>query len=218
VKRIDEENEMLRIRTLGASLGASLLATVAGVGVAAAADIPGYVPPPAETYNPAPAWSWTGPYVGLQGGYGWGGSTIGNSGWLGGAYMGYNFQTATNWVVGIEGDASATGKSGTAATITVSNPWNATVRGRVGYAFDRFMVYGTGGVAFGGVNSNQSSNSESATKAGWTVGAGVEALLTQNITGRLEFRHTNLGTATFPTNNPVAYNSNDIMVGVGFKF
>ncbi|MCR4282679.1 MAG: outer membrane beta-barrel protein [Bauldia sp.] len=209
---------MLRIRILGASLGASLVALVTGAGLAAAADIPDYVPPPAAAYSPAPAYSWTGPYLGLQGGYGWGGGTVGNSGWIGGAYMGYNFQTSTNWVVGIEGDVSATGKSGTASGQTITNPWDATVRGRVGYAVDRFLIYGTGGVAFGGVTSNDGGAAESATKIGWTAGAGVEALLTQNVTGRLEFRHTNLGTVNFASDPSVNYTSNDILVGVGVKF
>ena len=78
--------------------GASVLALVAGAGVAAAADIPNYEAPPAAAYSPAPAWSWTGPYVGLQGGYGWGAGTVTNNGWLGGAYAGYNFQPSTTWV------------------------------------------------------------------------------------------------------------------------
>ena len=210
---------MLRIRKLGASLGASLFALVVGAGLATAADIPGYVPPPAAAYSPVSAYSWTGPYLGLQGGYGWGGSTIGHNGWIGGAYMGYNFQPTANWVVGIEGDASATTKKGSASGQTVTNPWDATVRGRVGYAFDRFLVYGTGGVAFGGVTANDGVNAESATKIGWTAGVGVEAALTQNVTGRLEFRHTNLGTVNYPlTNGSVSYTSNDILLGVGFRF
>jgi outer membrane immunogenic protein len=117
-------------------MGSSLIALAAGTGFAVAADIPNYEPPPAAVYNPAPAFTWTGPYVGLQGGYGWGGGTIGTSGWIGGAYAGYNFQTGTNLVLGIEGDISATGKSGAER----SQIHDGTIRARVGYAMDRFMI------------------------------------------------------------------------------
>jgi outer membrane immunogenic protein len=222
VKRIDEEIEMSVIRTLGASLAV----LVAGTGMAAAADIPGYVPPPAEQiYTPAPAFSWTGPYLGVQGGYGWAQSriadtanTIGASGWQGGAYAGYNFQFNNNVVLGLEGDVNISGHRGTNAGESIANPWNGSVRARAGYAVDRFMPYVTGGLAFGSLRANDGLTSETATKAGWTVGAGVEAAVTDNVTARLEVRHTDLGTHTFGNVGPTTYTSNDVMVGVGFKF
>ena len=174
---------MLRIRTLGAGLGASLLTVVAGAGVARAADLPNYEPPPAAAYSPAPAWSWTGPYAGLTGGYAWGTAAPGtsSSGWVGGAYLGYNLQTNQNLVLGVEGDLTVTSKA--------SNPWNGTFRGRVGYAWDRFMLYGTAGVAVGGVAAT-SGAPPSGTNVGWVAGAGLEAAITDNITGRIEYRHT----------------------------
>lgn len=210
---------MLRIQTIGASL----LALVAGAGMAAAADLqPTYTPPPAAAFTPASAWSWTGPYLGLQGGYAWGGETINNNGWTGGAYAGYNFQTSNNIVIGVEGDLSLTNKSGTGTGAftgtTAGNPWNSTVRGRLGYAFDRFLVYGTGGLAVGGVKATTATTSESATRVGWVAGAGIEAALTDTVTGRVEFRHTDLGTENFTGAGPIKYTSNDILVGLGMKF
>jgi len=206
VERIDEEKTMLRIRTLGASLGASLLALVAGAGIASAADVPNYEPPPAAAYTPAPAWSWTGPYAGLVGGYAWGagGGAAAGNGWVGGGFVGYNLQTNQNLVVGVEGDVTFTGKSG--------NPWNGTFRGRPGYAWDRFMLYGTAGVAVGSLTSSVTAPT-SATNVGWTAGVGLEAALTDRVTGRVEFRHTDLGGFAGSS-----YTSNDILVGVGFKF
>jgi outer membrane immunogenic protein len=207
VERIDEEKTMLRIRTLVAGVGASLLAIAAGAGAAAAADVPNYTPPPAAAYSPAPAWSWTGPYAGLTGGYAWGAGSdnLASSGWVGGGFVGYNLQTNQNLVVGLEGDVTATSKSG--------NGWNGTFRGRIGYAWDRFMLYGTGGVAVGGLSDT--TTPASATKVGWVVGAGLEAAITDHVTGRVEFRHTDLG--AFPSGGS-SYTSNDILVGVGFKF
>jgi outer membrane immunogenic protein len=203
---------MFSIRTFGATAGASLLALVVGTGMSAAADLSNYEPPPpAPVYTPAAAYSWTGPYVGLTGGYGWGSAST--DGWLGGAYAGYNFQTTNNWVIGLEGDFTFAGKEGTVAGTTYKNPWNSTVRGRLGYAFDRYLLYGTGGVAFGKLETENPAASD--TKTGWTAGAGVEVAFTQNITGRLEYRHTDLGDIPGTTND---YHSDDIMVGVGFKF
>jgi len=208
------------------TLGASLAVLVAGTGIAAAADIPGYVPPPVDqVYTPAPAFSWTGPYLGLQGGYGWGRSAIADSansinanGWQGGAYAGYNFQFQNNMVLGLEGDVNVSGHRGTNAGETVANPWNGSVRARAGYAVGRFMPYVNGGLAFGSLRANDGATNETATKAGWTVGAGVEAAVTENVTARLELRHTDLGTHTFANVGPTTYKSTDLMVGVGFKF
>ena len=196
---------MLRIRTLLAGVGASLLVMAAGA--AAAADLSKYTPPPAAAYTPAPAWSWTGPYAGLVGGYAWanGADNLASSGWVGGGFVGYNLQTNQNLVVGLEGDVTATSKSG--------NGWNGTFRGRVGYAWDRFMIYGTGGLAVGALSDT--TTVQSTTKVGWTAGVGLEAAITDHVTGRVEYRHTDLG--AFPSGSS-NYTSNDVLVGVGFKF
>jgi outer membrane immunogenic protein len=189
---------MLSIKTLGASAAA----LVAGAGMALAADLPNYQPPPAgQVYNPVPAYDWNGPYLGLTGGYGWGTS----SGWLGGVYAGYNFQVDPHWIVGLEGDGILTNKS--------TNSWDATVRGRLGYAYDRFLFYGTGGIAFGDLKNAGAST----TKVGWTLGAGIEAAITSNVTGRLEYRHTDLGSASVG-GSTVSQTNDDLMVGIGFKF
>jgi outer membrane immunogenic protein len=214
VERFDEERrKMLRIRTLGAGLAASLL-IAAGAGSAHAADLsqPTYnAPQPA--YTPAQAWSWTGGYVGLLGGYGWGAGTVSNNGWIGGAYAGYNLQTNEHLVVGVEGDIAATSKSGYDGVTTIKNPWDGSFRGRIGYAWGRTMAYGTAGVAVGGLSST--TPSESTTKTGWVAGLGLETALTNNVTGRIEARHTDLG--TFPSTG-TSYTSNDLLVGVGLKF
>jgi outer membrane immunogenic protein len=223
-KRIDEEKAvMLRIRTLGA-MGAGLFALVAGTGVAVAADL--YQSPPssaAPDYAPTSAYAWSGPYVGLQGGYGWGSSDVDGlvvplNGWQGGAFAGYNFQPSGALVLGIEGDINASGKKGTSAGTTVSNTWNGSIRGRVGVAVDRFMVYGAGGVAFGNIKAVTGPTTESASKVGWTAALGVQAAVMENVHARLEVRHTNLGTAALPTHGPTTYYSNDLMLGVGFGF
>ena len=202
------------------AFGASLPALVAGIGVATAADVPPYAPPPTlNYYTPPPSFTWSGPYFGFTAGYGFGGSTISNNGWIGGAYAGANHQLGSNVVVGVEADVTLTGKSGTSGTTTVSNPWNGTLRGRLGFAMDRLMVYGTGGLAVGKVDVYDTvvPTSESATQVGWTAGAGIEGALTDHVIGRVEYRYTNLGSSSF-TPGTVSYSSNDVMGGIGFKF
>jgi outer membrane immunogenic protein len=213
---------MSRIRILGASFAALMV----GVGGATAADI--YAPAPvAEViYNPAPAFSWTGGYAGGLLGYEWGNADVKNGpslnpdGWMGGIFGGYNFQSGGMFVAGLEGDITFSGSSDKASGIRVENDWNGTVRARAGVAVDRFLIYGTGGLAVGSLTVKNGGNSDSATHAGWTIGGGIEAAFTNNIIGRLEYRYTDLGShnyATAPKTN-VDFQSSQVMVGVGYKF
>lgn len=213
---------MLRIRTMAAGL----IATTALAGAASAADI--YAPPPpapSASYSPTSAFSWTGAYIGAMGGYEWGKASGGGEswnadGWTGGAYAGYNWQVDPNFVLGLEADISASGSDGTGMSGTnVKNNWNGTVRARAGVAFDRILVYGTGGFAGGGLKVNDGTISESKGVSGWTVGGGVEAAITNNVTTRLEYRYTDLGTHNVaPAPGSINFKSNEVLAGVGLKF
>lgn len=215
---------MSRIRLLGASAAALLV----GVGGATAADI--YSPPPvAEViYNPAPAFSWTGGYMGGLLGYEWGDAKVRNGGpslnpdgWMGGVFGGYNFQTGGMFVAGLEGDFTFSGASASKNGVSVDNNWNATLRARAGIAVDRFLMYGTGGLAVGNISVKvPGAGSDTGTHAGWTIGGGIEAAFTNNIIGRLEYRYTDYGTNVYDTKpkSKVDFNSSQVMVGVGYKF
>jgi outer membrane immunogenic protein len=212
---------MSRMRILGASFAALMV----GAGGATAADL--YTPPTAEViYNPAPAYSWTGGYMGGLVGYGWGkaksgGLKLNPDGWGGGVFGGYNFQAAPSFVLGVETDLALSGMSDKKAGLTVENNVNGTVRVRGGVTFDRFMLYGTGGLAVGNIKvKNSGGGSDNSVRAGWTVGAGVEAALAKNIIGRVEYRYTDLGSHTYAAapKTKVDFNSSQVMVGVGLKF
>jgi outer membrane immunogenic protein len=212
---------MLRIRTLGASL----VALTVGAGAAAAADISTYSPPPPEAvYSPTSVYSWNGSYVGAQVGYGWGkasnlGSDWDANGLAGGVFAGYNFTPSPGFVVGVEGDINATGMEGKLAGVSVANPWDATLRARAGFAIDRFLVYGTGGLAMGGVKVKSGGASDSSTQVGWTLGGGVEAAITNTVTARVEYRYTDLGEDTYSTApGKVGFSSSQVLFGVGMKF
>ena len=188
---------------------ALLAATTLGAGAAAAADLPSrnYT----KAVPSAAAFSWTGFYVGVNAGYGWANTSItgvaGSSnlnGFLGGAQIGYNWQGASPLVLGIEADFQGTGQSrtDTALGITVDQklPWFGTVRGRIGYAFDRTMIYATGGFAYMDYKMSVSALgvtvSDDASRAGWTLGGGVEWMFAPNWSTKVEYLYMDTGTTS----------------------
>ncbi len=188
------------------SVGALLLAAIAGQ--AGAADLGNrYSPPPYTKAPPAfnPVYNWTGFYLGVNGGGGWGQSkwdsvgSFNTSGGLVGGTVGYNWQTGP-WVLGLEGDVDWANINGTAINAVcplgckTTNDWLATVRGRVGYAFDRFLPYVTGGLAVGDIKAaTPFFLGDSTTNAGWTVGGGVEVAIVNNWTIKGEYLFVDLG-------------------------
>lgn len=187
--------------------GAALAALV---GSASAADIPRRVeqvraaPPVAYV---APAYNWTGLYVGINGGGGWGTSSFSGpprtgdfdtSGGLAGGTLGYNWQT-NQVVFGVETDLDWSNidgsvRCGAGVRCNVTNNWLGTARGRIGYAADRFMPYLTGGLAYGDVEAKATGfRGRSETRAGWTLGGGVEFALPARWTAKLEYLYVDLG-------------------------
>lgn len=217
-----------------------LAAAIASPSFAADLPRPAYKAP---IYTVAP-FSWSGFYLGLNGGYGIGPSTWSNvggddqfavKGWVGGGTVGYNLQTGV-WVWGIEGDfdvstmkgsdASGAGGvcGGTAGGCETKNSWFATARGRVGYAWDRWLPYLTGGAAFGDIKMTpDGGNSETKTKVGWTVGAGVEYAFLGAWSAKLEYLYADLGKATCGAvtcgvDTDVSFKTNLIRAGVNYRF
>ena len=188
---------------------------------AQAADLPYGSHAPYTVNQPLNAYSWAGPYLGGNLGYEWG-SVSNNptkpSGFEGGAQAGYNFQSGP-WVFGIEGDIEATGASDTFAPWKFSNPWFGTVRGRVGYAFNNIMFYGTGGLAFGELRGETFGLSESHTNAGWTAGVGAEFGIAPNWSAKIEYLYVDLANSNFTiTGMPNGYQFGVVRAGVNYHF
>jgi outer membrane immunogenic protein len=161
--------------------------------------------------------------VALGGGYTaiFSGTSNSAEGVLGGAHVGYNMQMG-NVVFGVEGDIEATNvETDATATVTAFGPglgaagttataqakaqvnWAGSIRGRLGFAFDRVLIYGTGGVAVADVEESVSltvpafpalnaAASASDNVWGWTLGGGLEYAFTNNLTARAEYRYTRL--------------------------
>lgn len=222
-------------RVLVASVGALTLAALAGP--AAAADLPRrYDPVPMKAPVYAPIYNWTGFYLGISGGGGWGRSdwsaTTGGfdlSGWLVGGTVGFNWQTGP-WVFGLEGDVSWSDIKGTsfvgcATGCETRNSFLATVRPRIGYAFDRFMPYVTGGLAVGDIRARRPGfTGADETNAGWTAGAGLEVAVFGNWTAKAEYLYVDLGkfncglSCGTTTPNNVSFSTHLVRGGVNFRF
>jgi outer membrane immunogenic protein len=209
---------------------------------AAAADIPYGQEPPA--YTPPPLFTWTGLYLGGQIGYAWGTDTatvnpFGFStaytpnGVVGGAHVGYNYQL-NQFVAGLEGDVEGAGISqshnpGGFVVYKTELPVQGSIRARLGVAFDRVLIYATGGAAFAGFQTTISGfgvDQSSQTRAGWTVGGGLEYAVTGNWSIRAEYRYTDFG--TFSQSTPFTFGfgtwvnhhetENAVRAGFSYKF
>jgi len=271
-----------------------LLSTVALVGLtmtAGAADLPRRTVAPVAPIVSVPVFTWTGFYVGVNAGYGFGGNndeqtsyfipggivgptggnlTINNfrsddrEGFVGGAQIGYNIQFGA-FVAGVEADLQYADLGGRNAdrlgvgTFTytgttffgpagrlnsvvtndlASLEYFGTVRARLGFAFDRVLVYGTGGFAFGGMDRSNNfcgafrSCDNGDTSVGYAVGGGVEYAFTNNLTFKLEGLYVNLGdngrdaAASFDTTTGVLFLEDRkrdmdfglVRVGLNYKF
>lgn len=210
---------------LGSILATSAMAALASP--AFAADPPGPAPI-METPAPlaaAPAPTWSGVYLGALLGYTWGDfdtddGNVDASGIDGGAYAGANYQFG-NFVVGVEGDVLASGVDGSEGGVDFEQGINGSLRARAGIALDQFLLYGTGGAAVTRVKADGGGDSDRNTLWGWTAGAGTEAMITDNITARVEYRYTDYEDKTFTLgggNVDSDLNTHSIRAGVGVKF
>jgi outer membrane immunogenic protein len=185
----------------------SLLVSIAGT---QAADLPAARPMYKSPAPVAAPHDWSGIYVGAQVGYGWGQSSgtqnadgtffpvvpysIDPAGALAGGHVGFNYQTGA-LVVGAEADIEASNlHSDTAISafgqtyfFNVKADALASIRGRIGWAYNQLMLYGTGGVAWGHVTTPPLDTLDG-WRTGWTVGAGAEHALPHNWSAKVEYR------------------------------
>ena len=199
--------------------GKFVLATALAVlsaGSAAAQDQPGR----GLTSMPA-SYNWAGFYTGLHFGAGFGKArNASTSGFILGGHAGYNFQ-ADRVVVGIEGDLNYSGMGYNGLSEKFTEKWLGSIRGRLGYTFDRFMIFGTGGFAAGTGELKDFTGRAAHSHTGWVAGAGGEMLITQNVTARAEFLRYSLGSQSYVTlRGPfrVDASSNIIRAGMSYKF
>src|SRR3569833_1389622 len=185
--------------------GVSALAVVTMMSAANAADLPRrHAAMPVKAPEYMAAYNWTGAYIGINGGGAWGrsswsGTGFNTSGGMVGGTVGFSWQTGPA-AFGLEGDIDWSGQRGSGScgvtTCNVRNDYLATIRGRLGYAMDRWMPYVTGGAAIGNVKTSIAGFGDTNnTQAGWTLGGGIEASLMGPRTAKVDYLHVVLGDA-----------------------
>lgn len=194
----------MRFRLFGTGIAA--IAMLATSYSARAADIPRPV------YKGVPHaivayYNWMGFYIDINAGYAWGTSrwdspamSLPPKGGMVGGTLGYNYQEGSI-VWGIEGDFDAADVKQSqpcfgAFSCQVEQRWFATVRGRLGYAFARFLPYVTAGGAFSNIRAstnNPAFPGANNNRFGWTVGAGLEYAFLGNWTTKVEYLYADLG-------------------------
>ena len=194
--------------------------------VAYAADAVESVPAAPIAVEQPVVFTWGGPYLGIHGGYAWGNgdspAVVGGDdsfdGGRFGGFVGYNWQFSNGFVAGLEGDVNYDwNENSYAGGVDIHTGFSGSVRGRVGFAFDRALLYAAGGwtatnasIKGGGLNDDDMLN-------GWTLGAGVDYAFTDNVFGRLEYRYNDYGRGTL-AGSRFDFDQHVINVGIGVKF
>jgi outer membrane immunogenic protein len=229
---------------------------------------PPMTPPPRApaTYVPAPIpyYNWSGFYIGGNVGYGFSNSNTfsdslvppstfsssSNNSFLGGGQVGVNWEFGPGIVIGAEADfdwlpnnnntitAARPGVGGATATATINSRWLTLADAKLGYAWDRFMIYGKGGGAFVGASNSSGTIggatgvgiSGPSTNSGWNAGVGFEYAFWGTWSVKAEYDYVRLGSATYtvatlPGNafsgDAITANNrviNIAMVGLNYKF
>jgi len=215
--------------------GLALTAASTGIAPVWAADLP---QSPAPAYEAVPAQvqtiDWTGFYLGANLGWAFGnfdnrtgGADLDTdtNGVEGGLYTGYNFQVTPNVVIGAEGDFTLTDledtKSNGGVTLTSKSDWNSNIRARLGYSFDRYLIYGAGGLALADLELEGNGDTDSKTALGWTLGVGGEAAVTNNVSAKFEYVYQDFGEEDFNLNGAGVssdFSNSQVRFGLGYRF
>ncbi|MGX5842803.1 outer membrane protein [Mesorhizobium sp. ArgA1] len=215
-----------------------LAITSAGFLIALAA--PAFAADPMAVPMTEPGFDWTGYYAGLQAGYGWGQSDITGTegapfsstpdidgGFVGGHVAGlWQFDQA---VLGAEAELNyssidGTAVSGLGSTFGADIKWFGSVNAKAGFAMDRLLVYGVGGVAFAGIETSQvagASFASTRTNVGWTVGAGVDYALTDKFIVGAQYRYYDFGSEHYDVPAPFTDRDQDVKlnaVGINLSY
>jgi outer membrane immunogenic protein len=197
-------------------------------------------PPPVDDLRPA-TFDWSGTYVGLNGGYAFGGDdrvgllpgfgTIGSlsgSGYFGGAQLGYNMDM-DGLVLGIEGDLQwadiTDSDAGGGFTMSSTINYFGTVRARAGYAIDNVLVYGTAGLAYADVDYNIAGGGGSLSKTygawGYALGGGIEYAFDDNWSAKAEYMYLGLGNKSLTSAGETTVATPSVhtaRIGVNYRF
>lgn len=212
-------------------LGCAAIVMSAG---AHAADMPSQVPYKAVPLT-APS-TWQGYYFGVHGGYGWGDHeslavtsiTVNPTGGFGGVQAGYNEMIAPNWLLGSEiqlsgGDINDRVVNG-GTSVRSKIDFFGVALARLGYTFDRTLVYAAGGAAWAQNKADDPGGAFRLTesRAGWAIGGGLEYAIDSRWSAKIEYLYTDLGNMSFVTSGGDRYRAelklNTVKFGLNYRF
>ena len=163
-------------------------------------------------------------------------------GGVAGLYAGYNWLMDNGFLLGIEGEwnyvdadgktAVVDGNDDTGWSAKATQDWDASLRLRAGMVVNNdYLLYVTGGAAWAKVgvdiydDDNEKIANDSQTMSGWTIGAGVEMVLTENLHARLQYRYTDYGDKDFSDTVDgdvykinADYNAHMVTLGLSYRF
>lgn len=192
----------------------------------------------------APAFSWTGFYIGAHGGYAGGNflpatvtpglaTNVALKGGIGGVQAGYNFQFAQHWLAGVEQDISFGNINGSQSqlapnpTINASTNYSGTVRERFGYVWDQLLLYETAGVAWANNKvdlqfAGSPTLSETHLQLGVVLGAGLEWAIDPNLSVKVEYLYSYLAKEQYFSASPftaaISWPLSTVTAGVNWRF
>jgi outer membrane immunogenic protein len=213
----------------------ALLAGVSGVSMvsaASAADLIISEPVPSVPIVETAGGNWDGIYVGAFAGYGWGtladendvyiGDDFESEGWQLGVAVGADFTVAEALVAGIVADVAWADINGedAAAGLEYNTDWTGSVRGRLGIDAGAFLPYVTAGLAFANNTVDDGVTDDSQTHVGWTVGAGVEVAVADNVSLDLQYRYSDFGSKEYDLAGApeLSLTSHAVTAGLNFRF
>jgi len=168
---------------------------------------------------------WGGFYAGIYGGYSWFDANVSGVGEADdnaakfGGYTGYNFEFDNNLVTGFELNGGLANSEATFSDTTIEQDWDASLRARLGYAFENSFLYSFAGVAITGVEASSIAGSDNQTLTGYNLGAGLEQELLDGITARVEYGFSDYGSETFGqgggAGNEIDFKENSVNLGLG---
>ncbi|MGI9351063.1 MAG: outer membrane protein [Rhizobiaceae bacterium] len=222
----DDMMQTVIAKSLISGMGILMLASAVHAADAVSEDI--LIPQPEEVQVDTSEWG--GFYLGVYGSYDWFtadgataalGDVDGEGGKIGG-YAGYNWQFENNVVTGLEALGGYSDSDGTSAGVTVEQEWDASLRARLGYAFEQSVIYSFAGLAVTSVDAATLTGADSETLNGYTLGAGWETQLSGNFTARIEYGFSDYQDESFilgnPTPNQIEFTDQSVNIGVGLKY
>ena len=216
--------DMRRRKTMKKILMGTVALVALGLAVpASAADLAARPYTKAPAYVPAQIYNWTGFYIGGHVGGAFrgddnnvlGGSSDGT--FMGGVQVGYDYQFSPNWVMGLEANYSFKDTNGVFANRNLGS-----VTGRLGYTWGPTLLYAKGGYAWADTRFTNGFGGDGG-RDGYTVGAGLEYLFTQNWSGKIEYQYYDFGNVNVFDNTGAfagrfRNDEHTIKVGLNYRF